>query len=92
SFWNWIGKTYHLKTLETRFHLYRSGKEILEIDLDVVDEDNLGQLFFCDIELMGYMKGTKIYPKGKDTIMHSKNQETYIYTSIHTRAMHGHFT
>ncbi|WMV41889.1 hypothetical protein MTR67_035274 [Solanum verrucosum] len=35
--------------------LYKSCKEILEIDLNVVDEDNLGLWFFRDIESMGYI-------------------------------------
>ncbi|WMV41058.1 hypothetical protein MTR67_034443, partial [Solanum verrucosum] len=64
------------------FHLYRSCKEILESDPYVVDEDNLSLWFFCDIELMGYMKGIELYPKGKDIIVDSKNQETYIYIFI----------
>ncbi|WMV41886.1 hypothetical protein MTR67_035271 [Solanum verrucosum] len=35
--------------------LYRGCKKILEIDLNVVDEDNLGLWFFRDIESMGYI-------------------------------------
>ncbi|WMV41895.1 hypothetical protein MTR67_035280 [Solanum verrucosum] len=31
---------------------------------------------------MGHMKGIELYPKGKDTIVDSKNQETYIYILI----------
>lgn len=34
------------------FHLYRSGKEILEIDQNIVNEDNLELWLFCDIKLM----------------------------------------
>lgn len=51
--------------LGTQFHLYRSGKEILEIDSHVVNEDNLGLWLFFDIKLMGYMKGIELYHKGK---------------------------
>ncbi|KAL3357195.1 hypothetical protein AABB24_017734 [Solanum stoloniferum] len=57
---------------------YKSCKEILEMDPEMVDGDNLGLRFICDIESMGSRKGIELCPNGKDTIVDSKNREKYI--------------
>lgn len=57
---------------------YKSCKEILEMDPEMVDGDNLGLRFICDVESMGSRKGIELCPNGKDTIVDSKNREKYI--------------
>ncbi|WMV41906.1 hypothetical protein MTR67_035291 [Solanum verrucosum] len=45
--------------------LYRSWKEIQEMDPDIVDDDKLGLRFFWDLESTGSMKAIKLCFKGR---------------------------
>ncbi|XP_025883649.1 E3 ubiquitin-protein ligase UPL5-like [Solanum lycopersicum] len=57
---------------------YKSCKEILEMDPEMLDGDNLGLRFICDVESLGSKKEIELCPNGKDTIVDSKNRDEYI--------------
>ncbi|XP_049410562.1 E3 ubiquitin-protein ligase UPL5-like [Solanum stenotomum] len=58
--------------------LYRGCKEILNMDADKVDQDVLGLKFVCEVESLGLRREIELYPNGKDTVVDSKNRETYV--------------
>ncbi|KAH0658078.1 hypothetical protein KY289_026826 [Solanum tuberosum] len=58
--------------------LYRGCKEILNMDAKKVDQDVLGLTFVCEVESLGLRRETELCPNGKDTVVDSKNMETYV--------------
>ncbi|KAG6495092.1 E3 ubiquitin-protein ligase UPL5-like [Zingiber officinale] len=65
--------------------LYRSWKQILEMDGALLDSDGLGLTFVRDIEMLGSMETVELCPGGKDIIVHSRNREEYINLLIKHR-------
>ncbi|KAK4707434.1 hypothetical protein R3W88_032981 [Solanum pinnatisectum] len=42
-----------------------------------VDQDLLGLIFVCEVELLGLRREIELCPNGKDTVVDRKNRETY---------------
>ncbi|KAM3339988.1 hypothetical protein P3S68_029858 [Capsicum galapagoense] len=73
------GKNISLEDVrDTDLCLYNSWKQILDMDPEMVDQDYLGLRFFCEAESLGSMKRIELCPKGMDTVVDSKNRETYV--------------
>ncbi|KAF3646233.1 putative 60S ribosomal protein L6-like [Capsicum annuum] len=74
------GKNISLEDVrDTDPYLYNSCKLILDMDPEMVDQDNLGLRFFCEVDQsLGSRKGIELCPNGKDTVVDSKNRETYV--------------
>ncbi|WOL19222.1 E3 ubiquitin-protein ligase [Canna indica] len=58
--------------------LYRSCKQILEMDAALLDSDVLGLTFAREIEMLGSKKMVELCPGGKDIIVHSRNRKEYV--------------
>ncbi|WMV33390.1 hypothetical protein MTR67_026775 [Solanum verrucosum] len=58
--------------------LYCGCKEILNMDAKTVDQDVLGLTFVCEVESLGLRREIELCPNGKDTVVDSKNMETYV--------------
>lgn len=65
--------------------LYKSWKQILEMDGALLDSDGLGLTFVRDVEMLGSLKTVELCPGGKDIIVHSRNREDYINLLIKHR-------
>ncbi|KAL2341365.1 hypothetical protein Fmac_009305 [Flemingia macrophylla] len=58
--------------------LYRSCKQILEMDADFVDSDALGLTFTRELEVFGYKKVVELCPGGKSIVLNSQNRNIYV--------------
>ncbi|WMV09549.1 hypothetical protein MTR67_002934 [Solanum verrucosum] len=58
--------------------LYRSCKEILNMDIELVDQDVLGLTFVCEVESLCSRRQIELRPNGKDIVVDSKNMEYYV--------------
>ncbi|CAL5199585.1 unnamed protein product [Lathyrus oleraceus] len=65
--------------------LYRSCKQILDMDSDLVDSDALGLTFVREVDELGHRKAIELCPGGKDVVVTSKNRAKYIYLLIQNR-------
>ncbi|CAN4095962.1 unnamed protein product [Withania somnifera] len=65
--------------------LYSSCKQILEMDPEMVDQDTLGLTFVREVEELGSRKVVELCPKGKSTMVNSKNREQYVKLLIQHR-------
>ncbi|KAG5631621.1 hypothetical protein H5410_003338 [Solanum commersonii] len=65
--------------------LYRSCKEILNMDVELVDQDVLGLTFVCEVESLCSRRQIELRPNGKDIIVDSKNMEYYVNLLIQHR-------
>ncbi|KAK7303378.1 hypothetical protein RJT34_14282 [Clitoria ternatea] len=59
-------------------YLYRSCKQILEIDADFIDSDALGLTFVREVEELGCRKAVELCPGGKSLVVNSKNREKFV--------------
>lgn len=66
-------------------YMYRSCKQILEMDADVVDEDVLGLTFVREVEELGSRKVLELCLDGKNMIVNSKNRRLYVDLLIRHR-------
>ncbi|KAG5614963.1 hypothetical protein H5410_014787, partial [Solanum commersonii] len=64
---------------DTDLFLYRSCKEILNMDAEIVDQDVLGLTFVCEVESLGSRREMELCPNGKYIVVDSKNREYYKY-------------
>ncbi|KAG5631551.1 hypothetical protein H5410_003268 [Solanum commersonii] len=48
--------------------LYRSCKDILNMDVEIVDQDVFNFTFLCEVESLGSRREIKLCPKEKDII------------------------
>ncbi|WMV53025.1 hypothetical protein MTR67_046410 [Solanum verrucosum] len=62
--------------------LYRSCKEILQMDAKIVDQDVLALTFVCEVESLGVRREIELCRNGKDIVVDSKNRETYVHLLI----------
>ncbi|KAL9320764.1 hypothetical protein ACSQ67_012603 [Phaseolus vulgaris] len=58
--------------------LYRSCKQILEMDADFIDTDALGLTFVRELEELGCRKVVELCPNGKNILLNSQNREHYV--------------
>uniref|UniRef100_M1DWN4 HECT-type E3 ubiquitin transferase n=1 Tax=Solanum tuberosum TaxID=4113 RepID=M1DWN4_SOLTU len=58
--------------------LYRSCKEILNMDAEIVDQDVLGLAFVCEVKSLGSRREMELCRNGKDIAVDSKNMEYYV--------------
>ncbi|KAL3643334.1 hypothetical protein CASFOL_014149 [Castilleja foliolosa] len=65
--------------------LYRSCKQILEMDAEAVDQDVLGLTFVHEIEELGTRRLIELCPDGKSVVVNSKNRRQYVDSLIHHR-------
>lgn len=65
--------------------LYMSCKQILEMEVELLDSDVLGLTFVRDIEELGTRRAVELCPGGKDIIVHSKNRVEYVNLLIQHR-------
>ncbi|KAH0745041.1 hypothetical protein KY285_006698 [Solanum tuberosum] len=65
--------------------LYRSCKEILQMDAKIVDQDVLALTFVCEVESLGVKREIELCPNGKDIVVDSKNRESYVHLLIQHR-------
>ncbi|CAJ1962632.1 unnamed protein product [Sphenostylis stenocarpa] len=59
-------------------YLYRSCKQILEMDANFIDSDALGLTFVREVEELGCRKVVELCPGGKSLVMNSHNREHYV--------------
>ncbi|XP_026430324.1 E3 ubiquitin-protein ligase UPL5-like [Papaver somniferum] len=62
--------------------MYRSCKNILEMDADLVDSDVMGLRFVREIEEFGSRKTVELCPGGINIVLNSKNREQYVHLLI----------
>ncbi|XP_026439190.1 E3 ubiquitin-protein ligase UPL5-like [Papaver somniferum] len=62
--------------------MYRSCKQILEMDADFVDSDAMGLTFVREIEDSGSRKTVELCPGGNNIVVNSKNREQYVHLLI----------
>ncbi|KAI3960316.1 hypothetical protein MKW98_017040 [Papaver atlanticum] len=62
--------------------MYRSCKNILEMDADLVDSDVMGLTFVREIEEFGSRKTVELCPGGINIVVSSKNREQYVHLLI----------
>ncbi|KAI3935062.1 hypothetical protein MKW98_009981 [Papaver atlanticum] len=62
--------------------MYRSCKQILEMDADFVDSDAMGLTFVREIEDFGSRKTVELCPGGNNIVVNSKNREQYVHLLI----------
>ncbi|KAK4726844.1 hypothetical protein R3W88_031761 [Solanum pinnatisectum] len=66
--------------------LYHSCKQILEMDLEMVDQDILMILTFAyDVEELGSRTTIEPFPNGKDIVVNNKNRKEYVNLLIQHR-------
>lgn len=65
--------------------LYRSCKEILEMDAEFLDSDELGLTFITEVDELGSRKVTELLPGGKNIIVNSQNRKQYVDLLIQHR-------
>ncbi|XP_047163279.1 LOW QUALITY PROTEIN: E3 ubiquitin-protein ligase UPL5-like [Vigna umbellata] len=58
--------------------LYRSCKQILEMDADFIDSDALGLTFVRELEELGCREVVELCPGGKNIVFNSQNREHYV--------------
>ncbi|KAG2395644.1 E3 ubiquitin-protein [Vigna angularis] len=58
--------------------LYRSCKQILEMDADFIDSDALGLTFVRELEELGCREVVELCPGGKNIEFNSQNREHYV--------------
>ncbi|XP_014518108.1 E3 ubiquitin-protein ligase UPL5 [Vigna radiata var. radiata] len=58
--------------------LYRSCKQILEMDADFIDSDALGLTFVRELEELGCREVVDLCPGGKNVVLNSQNREHYV--------------
>jgi len=66
-------------------YLYRSCKQILEMDADFIDSDALGLTFVRETEELGNRNVIELCPGGKDPVVNSKNREKFVDLLIQNR-------
>ncbi|XP_051128795.1 E3 ubiquitin-protein ligase UPL5-like [Andrographis paniculata] len=66
-------------------YLYRSCKQILEMDPTVVDQDVLGLTFIDEIEELGKRKIVQLCENGENMVVNSNNREAYVDCLIEQR-------
>lgn len=59
-------------------HLFRSCKQILDMDPDFVDSDALGLTFVKEVEELGSMRTAELCPGGSNKTVTSDNREEYV--------------
>ncbi|KAI3893402.1 hypothetical protein MKX03_029037 [Papaver bracteatum] len=62
--------------------MYRSCKNILEMDADFVDSDAMGLTFVREIEELGSRKTVELCPGGSNIVVNSNNREQYVHLLI----------
>lgn len=65
--------------------LYMSCKQVLEMDVNLLDSDALGLTFVREIEEMGSRRVVELCPEGKDIIVNSRNRQEYVNLLIQHR-------
>lgn len=65
--------------------LYKSCKQILDMDSDFIDSDALGLTFVREVEELGHRKAVELCPGGKNIAVNSKNRVKYVYLLIQDR-------
>lgn len=65
--------------------LYRSCKQILDMDSDFIDSDALGLTFIREVEELGQRKAIQLCPGGKNIVVNSKNRVKYVDLLIKDR-------
>lgn len=58
--------------------LYKSCKQILEMDANLLDSDVLALTFAREVEMLGSRRTVELCPGGKNIIVHSRNREEYV--------------
>lgn len=66
-------------------YMYRSCKEILEMDPEVVDEDVLGLTFVQEVEELGSVKAVEICHNGGNVVVNSRNRKQYVNLLVQQR-------
>ncbi|KAI3875731.1 hypothetical protein MKW92_030953 [Papaver armeniacum] len=62
--------------------MYRSCKNILELDADFVDSDAMGLTFVREIEEFGSRKTVELCPGGSNIVVNGNNREQYVHLLI----------
>ncbi|KAI3857642.1 hypothetical protein MKW98_028906 [Papaver atlanticum] len=62
--------------------MYKSCKDILEMDADLVDSDVMGLTFVREIEDFGSRKTVELCPGGMNIVVNSNNREQYVHLLI----------
>ncbi|XP_026398678.1 E3 ubiquitin-protein ligase UPL5-like [Papaver somniferum] len=62
--------------------MYKSCKDILEMDADLVDAGDLGLTFVREIKEFGSRKTVELCPGGIGIVVNSKNREQYVHLLI----------
>ncbi|PNY10133.1 E3 ubiquitin-protein ligase upl5-like protein [Trifolium pratense] len=65
--------------------MYRSCKQILEMNADYIDSDELGLTFSIEVEELGHRKVIELCPGGESLVVGSKNREKYVDLLIQNR-------
>ncbi|GAU14697.1 hypothetical protein TSUD_203460 [Trifolium subterraneum] len=65
--------------------LYKSCKQILDMDSDFIDSDALGLTFVREVEELGHRKAVQLCPGGKNIVVNSKNRVKYVDLLIKER-------
>lgn len=65
--------------------LYKSCKQILQMDAAFVDSDALGLTFVREVDELGSRKDAELCANGKDIVVNSQNREKYVYLLIKNR-------
>lgn len=77
------GKEVSLEDIQdTDPFLYRSCKQILEMDPETFDQDVLGLTFVHEIEEFGERKSIELLPHGSSIVVNSKNRKQYVDSLI----------
>ncbi|XP_026384319.1 E3 ubiquitin-protein ligase UPL5-like [Papaver somniferum] len=62
--------------------MYKSCKDILEMDADAVDSDAMGLTFVREIKEFGSRKTVELCPGGINIVVNSKNRDLYVHLLI----------
>lgn len=65
--------------------LYRSCKQILQMDAEFIDSDALGLTFVQEVEELGSRRVMELCPGGKSIVVNSKNRVEYVNLLIRHR-------
>jgi E3 ubiquitin-protein ligase NEDD4 len=65
--------------------LYKSCKQILDMDSDFIDSDALGLTFVREVEELGHRKAVELCTGGKNIVVNSKNRVKYVDLLIKDR-------
>lgn len=66
-------------------YLYKSCKQILEMDPDTIDQDVLGLTFIDEIEELGNKKVVELCANGESVVVNSANRKKYVDSLIKQR-------